>query len=271
MTEMKESYLLYEKHGTIGNCRFCGQRTSIMVYPPELKEQIQSPVYVCSLCRTTRWKMDELGKLFNRTVERIIHNKEVPIISISSQLRFQDGISIQHIEKSQILHHFEDWIAEPKMNGVRVMAYIQDQQVRFLTSRFPMKVGAYRDITDQLPHLQLAIPELEGTVLDGVLAPSAEFIVFDCLKYKSTDIRHMEFAVRQITLLHIFKSISHSLWGQIETWNLSTLDEMKEIFNSALDADFEGIMLKNLRSPYKGGRDKAWIMWEKTAMIGGNN
>ena len=264
MTKMKESYLLYEKHETVGECRFCSSRTSIMVYPPELKEQIQSPIYVCPTCRTTPWKMDELGKLFNRTVERIIHNKEVPIISIPSQLRFQKGVSIRHIEKSQILHHLEDWIAEPKIDGIRVMAYIQDQQVRFLTSRFSKKIGAYRDITDRLAHLQLAIPELGGTILDGILM-SSKFIVFDCLKYKNTDIRHMELAVRQVTLSNIFKSISHSHWEEIPHWELLDVDFTKKLFDSVVRNGYEGLMLKNLRSQYKGVRNKGWIKWKKSA------
>ncbi len=276
----KVPYLLYEKHGTVGNCRFCQQRTSIMVYPPELKGQIQSPIYVCSRCRTLRWQMDKLGKLFNRTVERIIHSKEIPVIPIPSQLRFQEGVSIHHIEKSQILYHLADWIAEPKIDGIRVMAYIQDEQVRFLTSRHSRNTGCYRDLTDRLSHLQLTIPEVEGTILDGKLVSLDEtgteitqvkFVAFDCLNYKNTDIRHLELEVRQIALSNIFKSISHSHWEQIEVWNPSTPDEMKALFNSAVNAGWDGLMLKNLRSLYKGARNIGWIKWEKIVMIGGND
>ncbi len=264
---MKVGYLLYEKADTVGSCRFCSKNTKGIIRPPGVVGKIKSPVFICPRCKDVKWKMEELGKLFNRPyIQRIVSSDLFPVIPIDQQIRPQEGMSFKNMrETSYIFNNIGDWYAEPMIDGSRIMAYIRRDEIRFLTSQLSKKTGVYQDITDKIPHLQLAIPELEGTVLDGKLVgdDKPKLVVFDCLKFRGMDIRSLELKARQVTLSTVFNQIGkRDCWEQIDVWKFSSTEELKTLFDDVVAKGLKGLMLKNLRSPYHA---KGWIKWEKEA------
>lgn len=260
---MKATYLIYEKAKKIGHCRFCGKNTSFTVRPPEIKKEIQSHIHVCKTCRDTKWKMEELGKIFNRVVERIIQTSEIADVPAESQLRPRNAVSIIDREPSRIFNNIEDWSAEVMIDGIRILAYIQARQVILLSSHYTHKTGFYQDITSDHPELQVSIAELEGTVLDGkIQEDQGNFIAFDCLKYRGTDIRDLDLDVRQQVLSKVFECIGNENYGQILVYKPRTSAEAKVLFEKAvIDWGIEGLMLKNLKSRYYA--PNSWIKWRR--------
>jgi len=260
---VKATYLIHEKVERVRPCRFCSVNTSFTVRPPEIKKEIQSPVHVCNVCRLTKWKIEELGKIFNRGIDRVIQASGIPSISIDSQLRPRNELSIIELEPSRIFDNIEDWSIEALIDGIRLLAYIQDQQVILLSSYYNHKTGLYQDITDEYSDLQINIPELEGTILDGILQEEqGTFIVFDCLKYRGTDIRDLGLDIRQQVLSKVFECIGNENYGQILLYKPRTSGEAKALFEKiATEWGIKGVMLKNLNSNYY--EPNSWVKWRK--------
>ena len=63
-----------------------------------------------------------------------------------------------------------DWIAEPKLNGVRLLGFLGVPGNRFTTRVKSKRSGLFQERTDNLPHLRdLPLGFLADTVLDGEL------------------------------------------------------------------------------------------------------
>ena len=303
--------LVYDKAKLGGECHFCGKKTKIFVHPSEMWGLIRSPTWVCQSCKDTDWKQEELKKVFGlKTDEPIIKGNDIPVVRSDDIIRPQKGKDLKHLkDTSVIFNYIQNWCAEQKIDGTRVTAYIGREQVRFLTSRISKKTGQYRDVSDRVPHLQLALPELEGTVLDGEMVSTAssldtgavgsltstttclnagaeksiaiqkrngklKFVVFDCLRYRGADLLDVELETRQKTLDKAMNIIGeHEFWEQIEVHKFSSAEQLKQLFEETVAQGLEGLMLKNLRSvhyaPSKSARTKGWVKWKKTVTYDG--
>jgi ATP-dependent DNA ligase len=63
-----------------------------------------------------------------------------------------------------------EWIAEEKLNGIRVLCHIGSSENRLSTRVKSKRTGLYSEKTDHFPHLRdLPLDFLEGTILDGEL------------------------------------------------------------------------------------------------------
>lgn len=63
-----------------------------------------------------------------------------------------------------------DWVAEPKLNGVRMLCFVGPGELRFTTRVKSKRTGLFQERTDNFPHLRdLPLSFLEGTILDGEL------------------------------------------------------------------------------------------------------
>lgn len=202
--QMELPYLVFNEHETKGSCRFCHDKTRDAVFPPEIVDDIHSPIFVCSACRETDWKVEQLRKLFNRTiVENIIHVSEVPVIPQRIQLDMT-SISPRKIAG----------------NALRVFIYFHYGQTRFLTSRYDIR-RLHLDITNQYPDLQLSIPELNETVMEGGIHGPNIFLS-DCFKFRGLDIRTIDYSVRYKALLKVIEII-----GPKPNWSRYEYEETK--------------------------------------------
>lgn len=72
--------------------------------------------------------------------------------------------------EQQRLWSSSDWVAEPKLNGVRLLAFIGQGETRFTTRVKSKHTGLFQERTENLPHLRdLPLAFLDGTILDGEL------------------------------------------------------------------------------------------------------
>lgn len=204
--QMELPYLVFNEHKTKGSCRFCHVKTRDVVYPPEIVDDIHSPIFVCSACREVYWKVEELRKMFNRSiVENIIHISEKPVVPRRIQL---DMTSL-----------CPRWIVGD--GALRVFVYFHDGETRFLSSRYMVRTSSYHDVTDLFQDLHLNIPELNETVLEAGINDGGErihtIVVYECLKFRGLDIRGIENFVRVRALDKVFEVIgSKDNWRRIE-------------------------------------------------------
>lgn len=184
----------------------------------------------------------------------------------------------------------EQWQAEWKWDGIRCQIIRRGEQV-WLWSR------GEELISDKFPELQTAACQLkDGTVLDGELilkkgeeilpfsllqtritrkkiskklledAP-AHFIAYDILEFEGRDVRLNPLAGRR----HLLEQMEEN-WSQIpfslsRKVEFSSWEELKEKKNEARSQMAEGLMLKNLSSPYRSGRRKGdWWKWKLDPM-----
>ena len=63
-----------------------------------------------------------------------------------------------------------DWVAEPKLNGVRMLCHAGPGENRFTSRVQSKRTGLFQERTNNFPHLRdLPLSFLDGTVLDGEL------------------------------------------------------------------------------------------------------
>ena len=184
-----------------------------------------------------------------------------------------------------------DWLFEIKWDGGRTLARVQNGQVQ-LWSR------SRRDVTGEYPELA-ALPAhtdghdvwLDGEIValddDGrsdferlqqrfsVINPSAElmhqvpvvYYVFDILYCDGYDLRPAPLLERKAFL----KQILHT--DETIRYSDHEIEKGKELYNLALDKQLEGILGKQIHSPYPEGRTTAWLKFklvrELDAVVGG--
>jgi ATP-dependent DNA ligase len=269
-------YLIYEKSNTTENCRFCKNKTTMRIRLPE--SLMTTPV--CPPCKDTKWKRKKLGELFNRDlVFYIVEKEDLPVIDPKEQLLFNLPTDFnESLSMSQLIfNELEDWWIEPLYSGLRLFAYIQSEEIRFLTTYYNFKINVHTDITDQLSHLQLTLPELNGTVLDGILISDefnkkfshykirdilkeiepCKFIVTDCLKYSKLDIRILPLHMREVSIANAFKIIGvRDFWEKAPIQVATSWTMLRNLLNTST----AGLMLKNRKYPYYS----LWIKWRKS-------
>ena len=161
--------------------------------------------------------------------------------------------------------HRPGWDYEEKYDGDRILAYKEGEHVRLLSRN-------EKDRTDRLPGIAAAIRGLQpGTLLlDGEVVVfdnkgvsrfqllqrgegDPVYAVFDCLFHDGHDLRGEPLSARRAVLEKVVASgkdllIAHKLAGN-----------GLEAFRVAKHHGYEGLVAKDLSSPYMEGRSKKWL------------
>lgn len=180
-----------------------------------------------------------------------------------------------------------NWIHEPKYDGYRMQAQVRDGRARLFTRR-----GF--DWTDKLPVIAAFAGELPNCVLDGelsLLGPEGystfsglraaigsggdyrlTLMVFDIMWRDETDLRPYPLERRLLTLKRTLEEADHVL-GRICSVQQIEGGEGAPLLEAACRLKWEGIVSKRLDSPYRGGRQDAWVKSKcrpsETVVIGG--
>ncbi len=157
------------------------------------------------------------------------------------------------------------WVFEEKYDGDRILAYKEADRVRLLSRN-------EKDLTDRFPRIATAIAALhpQTLLLDGEvvvfdskgvsrfqLLPqnSAEpvYAVFDCLFHNGKDLRREPLSARRAVL--------ESAVGSSRTLILSHRLSANglEAFRLAKQRGYEGLVAKDLYSPYVEARTTRWL------------
>lgn len=174
---------------------------------------------------------------------------------------------------------FDDpgWYFEPKWDGLRVLAFVQDGTVRLLNR-------SLRPVQDRYPELVAALARLPSCVLDGeVIAPDesgrpdfarlqrrmhltdraevkraalevpVRYVVFDVLYWAGKDLRARPFEQRRQVLEQVPLE-PPLLRGE------SVRGEGTALFAAAQQLGLEGVVAKRADSPYQPGvRSDRWV------------
>jgi bifunctional non-homologous end joining protein LigD len=176
------------------------------------------------------------------------------------------------------------WMWEPKLDGYRVLAFIDDKEVKLRSRR-----GL--DLTASFPKLagELALQAVKGMVLDGEItafgadgrpsfaalqervqlktareieqadrATPTVFFCFDLLHFAGVDVRAAPYADRRRWLEQCLLPSPHVQLVHAE-------ENGDELYKAALASGFEGVIAKRKDSRYEAGRrSQAWLKIKPT-------
>lgn len=172
-------------------------------------------------------------------------------------------------------------VVERKLDGHRFKLHVMSDGNRLDSRRISDVTGAYVEKTDNVPHIRDSIMcDLAGTVFDGEICAgkdsnsvahalgshadeteksSVKYVIFDILFFKGLDVRMKSDKVRRTLLELCFNRFSVKDVERIELMPRSlsmTPDQKKAVLVAALEANEEGVMMKDITKPYGSGWTK---------------
>jgi bifunctional non-homologous end joining protein LigD len=143
-------------------------------------------------------------------------------------------------EKAQILLDDPEWGVQQKFDGVRFMLSKKNNEV-FALNRKGKRVSVPNSIAE-------SVVEFEDFFLDGELIGD-NYYVFDILEIRGVCLRETPLAGRLEELKKLLANSSNIVFV-----NLSVGKEKKELFESLVSSNKEGIVFKKINAKYNIGR-----------------
>jgi DNA ligase-1 len=193
---------------------------------------------------------------------------------IGLQLAYDTEKLTKHI--SHLSSFPEDFIVEPKYDGIRVACFVYDKDdIRFVT-RYGNKVYNISYIEDDI---KKQADKLKGYMLDGEIYgkdwnetvsttrtrtskkenPDLVYYVFDIIpienfKKKSYDATLDE---RKKLLDKLLSNTKHV--KKVKYYKIKDMDDALDIYKNEIENGLEGIMLKRIDTPYRFRRTPDWL------------
>jgi len=176
------------------------------------------------------------------------------------------------------------WLYEPKVDGYRVIAFLEDGEVRLQSRRGIDLTTAFPEIVADLKAQAVDSMIVDGEIvaLDATGRPSFNalqnrrelktanelaaaqrespviLLCFDLLHFAGINLRAAPYIDRRRYLSQCLLTSSHL---QL----VHTSDDAEKLYAASLDAGFEGIVAKRKDSPYQSGkRSGAWLKLKAT-------
>jgi bifunctional non-homologous end joining protein LigD len=172
-----------------------------------------------------------------------------------------------------------DWLFEVKWDGVRALAFCQQQSVRLssragnsLTESFPelrllrSRFAANSFVVDGelvvlddegRPHFSKILQRLKSPSASGIekLARSARavYYVFDLLYLDGRDLRGLPFEKRREVLAEVLRQDSGIRLSE------AIPEEGESLYAAAVEQGLEGLVAKHRKGPYEAGRSSQWL------------
>ncbi len=187
--------------------------------------------------------------------------------------------------ESRTVDNLSEYIAEEKFDGMRCQAHIENGKVRLYSRDLNEITGSFPEITTFFSERNLPATVLDGeicvfkddTILPfqmlqkrmGVKKPSQKlleeypvlFISYDLLYSDGKPLFDDSLIVRRDKLEQLASEFSLPITSQME---LSSEDDVEQLFQQALNHGNEGLMLKRKDSVYEyGQRKKSWLKVKK--------
>ena len=157
------------------------------------------------------------------------------------------------------------WVYEEKYDGDRMLAYKEDKQIRLLSRNEKDRTAKFPGIASVLRNLRPATLLLDGEMVafdqkgvsrfqllqQGKGEPA--YAVFDCLFYDGRDLRQESLAKRRTLLEKVIPPNKTLLISRRLAAN------GLKAFRVAQAHGYEGLVAKDLSSPYAEGRSKKWL------------
>ena len=161
--------------------------------------------------------------------------------------------------------HKSGWVYEEKYDGDRILAYKEGDRVQLLsrngkerTDRFPQIAAAIREL-----HARTLLLDGEAVVFDHSNVSRFQllqggkgepvFVVFDCLYHDGADLRREPLSMRRRVMERSLDS------KRIVVPSRRLASNGLEAFRIAQQRGYEGVVAKDLSSPYVEARSTRWL------------
>lgn len=166
----------------------------------------------------------------------------------------------------------KDWVYEVKYDGYRILAFIENKDIRLLTrnnmdyhDKFPSIGASLLDFAEERSMVldgEIVVLDQAGITnfqaLQNYLNDSKKqkitYIVFDILSLDGKDLREKPLSERKNILESLMKNAPDDIM-----FSSYINGEEENVFKAACQAGLEGIVGKNINSSYGGNRDGSWI------------
>jgi len=157
------------------------------------------------------------------------------------------------------------WVYEEKYDGIRLLAYKEGTRVQLISRNDIDRSGSYPEVAAAIAKLRPAALLLDGEVVvfDQKKVSHFQllqqgkghrvFAVFDCLYVEGEDLRRKPLAERRQALERVVPGKAPLLLSR----RLAT-NGMKA-YEVAQRRGYEGLVAKDLSSPYVAGRSRYWL------------
>lgn len=175
--------------------------------------------------------------------------------------------------------HEPGWVYEEKYDGYRILAYKEGDRVTLLSRNGNDRTATYGSVARAIQKLRARTLLLDGEVVafdkkhisrfqllqEG--SALTAYAVFDCLYSEGRDLRHEPLETRRPAA----ESAIDEADGLMISRRLA--DNGLEAFETAKKKGYEGVVAKDLSSPYIEGRSSKWLKvkvhQEEEMVIGG--
>jgi len=157
------------------------------------------------------------------------------------------------------------WVYEEKYDGDRILAYKEENRVRLLSRNGKDRTERFPDIAEAIRVLKTATLLLDGEVVvfDSKRVSRFQLLqqgkgepvyaVFDCLFHEGKDLRHEPLSTRRAVME---KAIGAS---KVLLPSHRLASDGLEAFRLAKRRGYEGLVAKDLSSPYVEARSTEWL------------
>lgn len=166
----------------------------------------------------------------------------------------------------------DEWLHEIKLDGYRLLAYIENKKVKLITRGKHNWTEKFKDIADELKKLPVdsAIFDGEIVVLDEQHksnfqllqnslkqknATSFVYYIFDILYYNGYDLTTLKLIERKKILENLLVTVK-SLFLR---YNDHIIGSGFDVYKKTCELGLEGIISKNINSKYSQRRDRNWL------------
>ena len=167
----------------------------------------------------------------------------------------------------------DDWVVEPKLDGYRAIASVDDGQVEITSRSGAALTASAPRVRDALRKLRVTSAVIDGELcaLDADGVPRFEalqralskggargsiiYYVFDLLFVDGEDLRARPLRVRKA----ILESIVDGIDGALVYVSDAPAKEAKKLLEGARANALEGLVAKRADSPYRAGRGRDWL------------
>jgi bifunctional non-homologous end joining protein LigD len=162
--------------------------------------------------------------------------------------------------------HRAGWVYEEKYDGFRILAYKEGSRVRLYSRNAIDRTDRFPDVAAAMSALRPTTLLLDGEVsvfdkqgvsrfqlLQNLGSGKSVFAVFDCLYKDGQDLRRRPLSERRSALEDAVAR------NKIIVPSSRLADNGLEAYRLATKRKFEGLVAKDLSSPYVEGRSKFWL------------
>jgi bifunctional non-homologous end joining protein LigD len=174
--------------------------------------------------------------------------------------------------------HKPGWVYEEKYDGYRILAYKEGSRVRLYSRNAIDRTDRFSEVATAMSTLRPPTLLLDGEVsvfdregvsrfqlLQNLKTGKSVFAVFDCLYKDGQDLRRRSLSERRVALEESlgpnkFPAKSRKVGpNKIIVPSARLASDGLEAYRLAIQRKFEGLVAKDLSSPYVEGRSSFWL------------